>query len=89
MLHKNKNAPGPDGCTVHIIPQQSKGLFTVCDVHCQGRHIIEFRNLGFQGCKNFRPWASFGEKGLTTAERGFETEEIFTIIFLHYSNKLD
>ena len=49
-----------------IIPTQNKGLCTLCDVN-----VWVVVNTGLEikwckGCKNFRPWAAFGEKGLAT-----------------------
>ena len=48
------------------IPTQNKGLCTVCDISVwvvteTGRQI-----KWCKGCKNFRPWAAFGDKGLAT-----------------------
>ena len=65
-FHRNKNTSGPDGGPVHIIPRQNKGLCTVCDVTVW---VVTSSNLEIKwckGCKNFRPWAAFGEKGLAT-----------------------
>ena len=49
-----------------IIPTQNKGLCTMCDVNvwvvCQNGLEIKW----CKGCKNFRPWAAFGDKGLAT-----------------------
>jgi hypothetical protein len=49
-----------------IIPTQNKGLCTMCDVNvwvvCQSGLEIKW----CKGCKNFRPWAAFGDKGLAT-----------------------
>lgn len=59
----------------HIIPRQNKGVCTVCDVA-----VWMFRdpegpcnnnNGGLEikwckGCKNFRPWEAFGDKGAAT-----------------------
>lgn len=50
----------------HIIPRQNKGLCTACDVTVW---VIQQSGLEIKwckGCKNFRPWAAFGEKGLAT-----------------------
>jgi hypothetical protein len=49
-----------------IIPTQNKGLCTLCDVN-----VWVVANNGLEikwckGCKNFRPWAAFGDKGLAT-----------------------
>lgn len=49
-----------------IIPVQNKGLCTQCDVNVW---VVTNNNLEIKwckGCKNFRPWAAFGEKGLAT-----------------------
>lgn len=49
-----------------IIPTQNKGLCTLCDVNVW---IVVQSGLQIKwckGCKNFRPWASFGDKGLAT-----------------------
>lgn len=49
-----------------VIPTQNKGLCTVCDVQVW---IIVESNIQIKwckGCKNFRSWASFGEKGMAT-----------------------
>lgn len=48
------------------IPTQNKGLCTICDVN-----VWIVTNSGLEikwckGCKNFRSWASFGDKGLAT-----------------------
>jgi len=49
-----------------IIPTQNKGLCTACDVK-----VWVFLGTGVEikwckGCKNFRAWAAFGDKGLAT-----------------------
>jgi len=54
-----------DDCMV-TIPTQNKGLCTMCDIGVwvvteTGRQI-----KWCKGCKNFRPWAAFGDKGLAT-----------------------
>ena len=49
-----------------VIPSQNKGLCTQCDVNVW---IVAQNKLEIKwckGCKNFRPWAAFGEKGLAT-----------------------
>ncbi|CAB9496520.1 expressed unknown protein [Seminavis robusta] len=48
------------------IPTQNKGLCTICDIS-----VWVVKESGCQikwckGCKNFRQWASFGEKGFAT-----------------------
>lgn len=55
-----------DADSNHIIPRQNKGLCTACDVT-----VWVFVESGLEikwckGCKNFRPWAAFGDKGLAT-----------------------
>ena len=48
------------------IPTQNKGLCTICDVNVW---IVASSGLEIKwckGCKNFRPWAAFGDKGLAT-----------------------
>jgi len=48
------------------IPTQNKGLCTICDVNVW---IVTSTGLEIKwckGCKNFRPWAAFGDKGLAT-----------------------
>lgn len=48
------------------IPTQNKGLCTMCDVNVW---IVTSSGLEIKwckGCKNFRPWAAFGDKGLAT-----------------------
>ncbi len=52
--------------SVQIIPKQNKGLCTACDVA-----VWVIKDSGIEikwckGCKNFRPWAAFGDKGLAT-----------------------
>jgi len=49
-----------------IIPTQNKGLCTLCDVNVW---VVVSNGLEIKwckGCKNFRPWAAFGDKGLAT-----------------------
>jgi hypothetical protein len=65
---KNEDEDGEDGedGESHIIPRQNKGLCTACDVT-----VWVFVETGLEikwckGCKNFRPWAAFGDKGLAT-----------------------
>ncbi len=57
---------GRMGNSYAIIPTQNKGLCTQCDVNVW---VVTANNLEIKwckGCKNFRPWAAFGEKGLAT-----------------------
>jgi hypothetical protein len=63
----NVTAPTEDeDDTAHIIPRQNKGLCTACDVTVW---VIAAEGLEIKwckGCKNFRPWAAFGDKGSAT-----------------------
>ena len=49
-----------------IIPRQNKGLCTSCDVTVWIYHQGNFEIKWCKGCKNFKPWAAFGEKGSAT-----------------------
>lgn len=49
-----------------IIPSQNKGLCTQCDVNVFVVQSTKLQIKWCKGCKNFRPWASFGDKGLAT-----------------------
>ena len=64
--HRQNSGSIGGGCGHAIIPTQNKGLCTICDVNIwvvtQNRLEIKW----CKGCKNFRPWAAFGEKGLAT-----------------------
>lgn len=55
-----------DDGTAHIIPRQNKGLCTACDVTVWvvTKDGVEIKWC--KGCKNFRPWAAFGDKGSAT-----------------------
>ena len=48
------------------IPTQNKGLCTRCDVNVWVVVATGLEIKWCKGCKNFRPWAAFGEKGLAT-----------------------
>lgn len=50
----------------HIIPRQNKGLCTWCDVTVWVVAENKLEIKWCKGCKNFRPWASFGDKGSAT-----------------------
>ena len=52
--------------TVHIIPRQNKGLCTACDVAVWVLKATGVEIKWCKGCKNFRPWVAFGDKGLAT-----------------------
>lgn len=49
-----------------MIPTQNKGLCTQCDVNVWVVANSQLEIKWCKGCKNFRPWAAFGEKGLAT-----------------------
>jgi hypothetical protein len=57
-----------DAESTHIIPRQNKGVCTMCDVAVwvvlDSEDNLEIKWC--KGCKNFRPWVSFGEKGMAT-----------------------
>jgi hypothetical protein len=56
----------PEDCA-HIIPRQNKGLCTACDITVWV--VVSGDGLEIKwckGCKNFRPWAAFGDKGSAT-----------------------
>lgn len=52
--------------TNHIIPRQNKGLCTACDVTVWVVADSGLEIKWCKGCKNFRQWAAFGDKGLAT-----------------------
>lgn len=52
-----------DGVT---IPLQNKGLCTMCDVNVWVIIRSGMQIKWCKGCKNFRPWAAFTDKGLAT-----------------------
>lgn len=52
--------------TAHIIPRQNKGLCTACDVSVWVVTATGMEIKWCKGCKNFRPWAAFGDKGVAT-----------------------
>jgi len=62
----SKKSDGMGDKSYAIIPTQNKGLCTLCDVNvwvvCNSGLEIKW----CKGCKNFRPWAAFGDKGLAT-----------------------
>lgn len=55
-----------DECSAHIIPRQNKGLCTACDVTVWVAVAEGLEIKWCKGCKNFRPWAAFGDKGSAT-----------------------
>lgn len=48
------------------IPTQNKGLCTLCDISVWVVLESGCQIKWCKGCKNFRPWAGFGDKGLAT-----------------------
>lgn len=50
----------------HIIPRQNKGVCTQCDVTVWLVTEEKVEVKWCKGCKNFRPWAAFGDKGSAT-----------------------
>jgi len=62
----SKATTGEGDETVHIIPRQNKGLCTGCDVTVWVVAENKLEIKWCKGCKNFRPWASFGDKGSAT-----------------------
>jgi Zn-finger nucleic acid-binding protein len=52
--------------TFHIIPRQNKGLCTACDVTVWVLVSEDVEIKWCKGCKNFRPWTAFGDKGSAT-----------------------
>jgi Zn-finger nucleic acid-binding protein len=57
---------GDKGGGYAIIPTQNKGLCTLCDVNVWVVVTSGLEIKWCKGCKNFRPWAAFGDKGLAT-----------------------
>jgi hypothetical protein len=58
-----------DLSAMQIIPRQNKGVCTACDITVWVITTVGWEKLEIKwckGCKNFRPWAAFGEKGLAT-----------------------
>jgi len=49
--------------SVAFIPKQNKGLCTECDVTVWVVTSNKLQIKWCKGCKNFRPWAAFGDKG--------------------------
>lgn len=60
------NGGGEKGGGYAIIPTQNKGLCTLCDVNVWVVVSTGLEIKWCKGCKNFRPWAAFGDKGLAT-----------------------
>jgi len=49
-----------------VIPSQNKGLCTMCDVKIWVIKECETQIKWCKGCKNFKDWSTFGEKGGAT-----------------------
>ena len=65
--HSNIDETGPGYIPGYgTIPTQNKGLCTRCDVNVWVVVTSGLEIKWCKGCKNFRPWAAFGEKGLAT-----------------------
>lgn len=60
------SAADDDDSSAHIIPRQNKGLCTACDVTVWVLVAEGLEIKWCKGCKNFRPWAAFGDKGSAT-----------------------
>jgi len=52
--------------TAAIIPSQNKGVCTSCDVIVWAVCGTNLQIKWCKGCKNFRNWAAFGQKGMAT-----------------------
>lgn len=66
LTEKGRAAASGDDGTAHIIPRQNKGLCTACDVTVWVLVSERLEIKWCKGCKNFRCWAAFGEKGSAT-----------------------
>lgn len=66
--NKSDDSNGPEGnqSGFAVIPSQNKGLCTACDVNVWVVTSSGLQIKWCKGCKNFRSWASFGDKGLAT-----------------------
>ena len=63
---KTSSAKLRQGQTQPIIPKQNKGICTECDVAIWVI-VSERKEIKFcKGCKNFRTWASFGDRRRAT-----------------------
>jgi hypothetical protein len=65
-MDKGRAAAGGDDRTGNIIPRQNKGLCTACDVAVWVLVADGLEIKWCKGCKNFRQWAAFGDKGSAT-----------------------
>jgi len=66
LIEKGRAVISGDDGTAHIIPRQNKGLCTACDVTVWVLVDDGLEIKWCKGCKNFRQWAAFGEKGSAT-----------------------
>ena len=66
LTEKGRAAACSDDGTAHIIPRQNKGLCTACDVTVWVLVSEGLEIKWCKGCKNFRSWAAFGDKGSAT-----------------------
>ena len=66
LMEKGRAAAADDDGTAHIIPRQNKGLCTACDVTVWVLVSEGVEIKWCKGCKNFRRWAAFGDKGSAT-----------------------
>lgn len=64
--HSSAHDLGDKNSGYAIIPTQNKGLCTLCDVNVWVVVTSGLEIKWCKGCKNFRPWAAFGDKGLAT-----------------------
>ena len=71
-MNRRTGEDAEDEGAIHIIPRQNKGVCTACDVAVwavKGAKLDDGTPIEIKwckGCKNFRPWAAFGEKGSAT-----------------------
>ena len=66
VARTHNNNGSPENKTLHIIPRQNKGVCTCCDVAVWSCLATDTDIKWCKGCKNFRPWAAFGDKGSAT-----------------------
>eukprot|EP00536_Pseudo-nitzschia_multiseries_P016427 jgi/Psemu1/292530/fgenesh1_pg.1110_\ len=66
LTEKGRATMSCDDGSAHIIPRQNKGLCTACDVTVWVMVADGLEIKWCKGCKNFRQWAAFGEKGSAT-----------------------
>lgn len=66
VVSSSSSLTDEDDGSAHIIPRQNKGLCTACDVTVWVVVADGLEIKWCKGCKNFRPWAAFGDKGSAT-----------------------